>query len=170
MKSTRPSTSRRRRLFMGLCCLLWLVAGFVTAEIVLRLSIPLLMKFEQSKAQEAARESAVYEVAQQVAATGGGHLWERPGWEYRPLANFESTTGGQAMSIHINRHGFRGRDVEVPKPAGVLRMVCIGGSTTFDGLTDDHTYPALLEAKLRAMLDTDRIEVVNAGISVHDGT
>ncbi len=63
-----------------------------------------------------------------------------------------------------NNFGFRDRDVVVPKPAGVVRIVCIGGSTTEEGNSNDKTYPRLLETKLRTWFGTDRVEVINCGI------
>jgi lysophospholipase L1-like esterase len=68
--------------------------------------------------------------------------------------------------FRINSHGFRGREVSVAKPAGVLRIVCLGGSTTFDGgsVGKDRPWPEVLEAELRKRLGTSSIEVLNLGI------
>ena len=35
-------------------------------------------------------------------------------------------------SFEINRHGFRGREFELPKPAGVFRILVLGGSAVLD--------------------------------------
>ncbi|MFP4500154.1 MAG: SGNH/GDSL hydrolase family protein [Candidatus Hydrogenedentota bacterium] len=70
-----------------------------------------------------------------------------------------------------NSHGFRDDPVAVPKPGGIYRIVCIGGSTTVEGPYNALTYPNLLEEKLRRRFATDKIEVVNAGIYAgHTGT
>jgi lysophospholipase L1-like esterase len=66
-----------------------------------------------------------------------------------------------------NALGFRGKEIEVPKPAGTYRIVCLGGSTTEGiGVSNEDTYPAQLE---RALAGHDvggrRIEVVNAGFA-----
>lgn len=53
----------------------------------------------------------------------------------------------------------------VPKPRDKYRIICIGGSTTFEGSTNNSTYPALLENKLNNYFHCDRIEVLNCGIS-----
>jgi hypothetical protein len=45
----------------------------------------------------------------------------------------------------MNSFGFRSPEIEVPKPEGKFRIVCVGGSTTNAGRTNDTTYPALLE-------------------------
>jgi len=63
-----------------------------------------------------------------------------------------------------NNFGFRDADVVLPKPEGVYRVVCIGGSTTEEGNSDAATYPNIMEQKLQAALGKDRIEVINAGI------
>ncbi|HEO72079.1 MAG TPA: SGNH/GDSL hydrolase family protein, partial [Candidatus Hydrogenedentes bacterium] len=63
-----------------------------------------------------------------------------------------------------NSHGFRDEEVVLPKPEGVYRIVCIGGSTTVGGPRNDLTYPNMLEQKLRAYFDTNAIEVVNCGV------
>jgi len=64
-----------------------------------------------------------------------------------------------------NSLGFRGPEVVVPKPEGVYRIVCLGGSTTYsDAVADDETYPIVMEAMLRERHPDRNIEVVNAGV------
>lgn len=64
-----------------------------------------------------------------------------------------------------NTLGFRGPEIAIPKPEGTLRVVCLGGSTTFSDLVnDDETYPLLLERALREARPGRAIEVVNAGV------
>jgi hypothetical protein len=50
----------------------------------------------------------------------------------------------------MTSEGYRMREIALPKPAGLVRVVCIGGSTTVAGRTNDETYPALPERKLQA--------------------
>lgn len=60
----------------------------------------------------------------------------------------------------IGPAGFRGPAPAVPKPDGVRRVLCLGGSTTYgDGLADGETYPERLGERLGA-----GVEVVNAGV------
>lgn len=68
--------------------------------------------------------------------------------------------------FRINSLGFRGREVSVAKSAGVLRIVCLGGSTTFDTGTVGSARPwtEVLEAELRRRLGTEAVEVLNLGI------
>lgn len=67
-----------------------------------------------------------------------------------------------------NAQGYRDDEIALPKPPDVVRIVCVGGSTTVEGPRNDLTYPNLLEAKLRAHFKTDRIEVVNCGVYTLD--
>jgi len=64
-----------------------------------------------------------------------------------------------------NALGFRDEEIALPKPPGRYRIVCVGGSATVEGLRNDYTYPAQLERLLRERLDSDRIEVINAGVT-----
>ena len=66
-----------------------------------------------------------------------------------------------------NAHAFRGREVAVAKPPATVRVVCLGGSTTYctGATTDSRTYPAQMERMLRAhyAAASFTIEVINAG-------
>ncbi len=68
--------------------------------------------------------------------------------------------------LQINSLGFRGREFSAEKPAGVLRVVCIGGSTTFDigSVGEASPWPEVMEAELRELLGSEDIEVLNLGI------
>jgi hypothetical protein len=72
---------------------------------------------------------------------------------------------GTTYEIATNARGFRTQEFEVPKPAGRLRVVCVGGSTTVQGRTNQETYPAILEKLLRRDLPGQPIEVLNLGIN-----
>jgi lysophospholipase L1-like esterase len=66
-----------------------------------------------------------------------------------------------------NRHnslGYRGDEIALPKPAGELRIVCVGGSTTYDSDIEDYrlAYPSRLEAELRGR-GYGNVTVINAG-------
>ena len=65
---------------------------------------------------------------------------------------------------HVNRHGFRGDEVELDKGAKTFRIFTIGGSTTL-GVGNEYrdTYPYMLQAALSARYPDMRIEVQNAG-------
>lgn len=78
--------------------------------------------------------------------------------------------GAHFQVYSVNRHGFRGRELELPKPAGVYRILTLGGSAAWDtNVSDtDHTWAAQLEDRLNAEMRrrgrTRRFEVVNGGV------
>lgn len=83
---------------------------------------------------------------------------------YLSYALNETFLGADGLNRH-NPHGCRGPDFAVPKPAGIFRIVCLGGSTTYEtGVRADlEAYPARLEALLRSR-GLAQVEVVNAGV------
>lgn len=63
-----------------------------------------------------------------------------------------------------NQLGFRGPEVQIPKPAGLLRVVAMGSSTTYGLTAADQTYPVWLERTLRQHYRVTDLEVINAGV------
>ena len=69
------------------------------------------------------------------------------------------------IQIRINSHGLRGEELPERKPAGEIRILCLGGSTTAgEEVGEADTYPAQLQAMLTRHYPTRRIRVINAGI------
>ena len=68
--------------------------------------------------------------------------------------------------VHIDGGGFRGPEVTEAKPAGVLRIMVVGSSTTFDigASRDDRTWPARLQYWLQRSDPGRRVQVINAGV------
>ena len=133
---------------------LWLIVLLLGAELALRLG-----QWHSQRDSEDLR-------AFQQAVSSEETLWAIPYFEYKPSSHTELKLAGRVVySVEINRHGLRGPDFELPKPEGEFRIVCIGGSTTFEGVSNDLTYPATLERLLQKRLNTNRIRVINAGIS-----
>jgi lysophospholipase L1-like esterase len=65
----------------------------------------------------------------------------------------------------VNEYGYRGAAVAIPKPDSVLRIVTLGGSTTYGhALTADEAYPTQLERILRDDYAIPNVEVVNLGV------
>lgn len=101
-------------------------------------------------------------------------VWRTPQERYRnhPTRLFELRPNQQAYThdkpIRINALGFRGEEVQTPKPADRFRIVAMGDSVTFgNGVGEDETYAA----RLALMLSTDGLrgmEVINAGIPAYD--
>lgn len=77
-----------------------------------------------------------------------------------PIAN--KTTG----NIHINSLGFRSPELTLPKPAGVVRLAFLGGSTTYcaEVSGNEMTWPHLVWQSLSAALPESKFDYVNAGV------
>jgi lysophospholipase L1-like esterase len=72
---------------------------------------------------------------------------------------------GRGRSASVNSLGYRGEEFESPKPRGLVRVLAIGGSTTFDVCvtSDSATWTSRLEEALVRRFPGRRIEVVNGG-------
>jgi lysophospholipase L1-like esterase len=70
---------------------------------------------------------------------------------------------GPKGKIDVNAFGLRGPETTLEPRPGVLRVACIGGSTTFGlyAANNDETWPALLDARLKAA--GEAVEVLNCG-------
>lgn len=118
-----------------------------------------------------------------VAATGSGHVasllraWDPEAsslellgescFRARPGASFRFPNG---TGTTANRMGFRGPEVEVPKPPGTFRVLLLGGSSSHGFLVGDE---GTIDAHLRDLLadagaGAGRIEVVNLGFDALD--
>ncbi len=65
----------------------------------------------------------------------------------------------------VNENGFRGPAVATDKPAGTLRVVCLGGSSVYG--TANSSWGAAWPARLQQLLDKDKdrqAEVLNGGV------
>jgi len=94
-----------------------------------------------------------------------GSLYTSP----RLFCQFRPTAGAQyripGAEVRINSLGLRGEEVSREKPPGVFRVLCLGGSTTFDYFNEAGVHwPKLLEDKLRAEHPGRKVEVLNAGV------
>lgn len=64
----------------------------------------------------------------------------------------------------INSLGFRGPEISLKKTKDVIRILAIGGSTTYGaGVNNDQTWPAILQKQLNNTLNI-QVEVINAGV------
>lgn len=83
------------------------------------------------------------------------------GWALRPGVHIRG-----AWEARVNTHGFRGPPVPVDRPAGVRRVLCLGGSSVFGfgSPEDEDTWPEALQRSLRASLKDPRVQVLNGGV------
>lgn len=65
----------------------------------------------------------------------------------------------------VNSLGFRGREVETPKPAGRFRIVVIGDSVASGlGVSDDETFASQMERVLTPRFSRGNLDVVNLAV------
>jgi lysophospholipase L1-like esterase len=72
------------------------------------------------------------------------------------------SSGSSAFGIpyRINAAGLRNKEIAMPKPPGVFRVLVLGDSITLGyGLPEDSAYPRVLER----LIGSERVEVINAG-------
>jgi lysophospholipase L1-like esterase len=68
--------------------------------------------------------------------------------------------------IQINSLGFRGPELDMPKPPGRVRIAFLGSSTTFCAEVSDnfHTWPHLVTEAIRRAYPWADVDYVNAGV------
>jgi len=171
---SNPASSRQRGSRFGLILFL-LVLGLISWEIIGRVvGIPRTTPLKFA--------AAAWTVASggSLAGTGVGTPPDAEQLKknaYRPLPYVmyglkpnwsregQVHPDGEVLTKTSNSLGFRGREVVMPKPAGIYRIVCLGGSTTYsDAVGDADAYPLLLEQQLRKARPDKDIEVINAGV------
>jgi lysophospholipase L1-like esterase len=149
--SRRPWADRRLPIARGtaLACGAAVLAAFLLGEGVLRV--------------RGFREwgSAVRTPLPLSAMRRPGDQELQPGrYASRAVSDFNPTQS-RVVFFTVNRVGLRGKAPALPKPVGTLRIVCLGGSTTFGyHVTDGEEWPARLGERLGR---DGRIEVLNAG-------
>ena len=117
---------------------------------------------KQSWDEYLARQTRLSELrAQQGMERGRSHPIF--GWTYNP--GFAIDDAELELRLPINSHALRGEEFPTQKPAGELRILCLGGSTTAgEEVADEETYPAQLQALLCERLPGRAIRVINGGV------
>ena len=92
----------------------------------------------------------------------------RPSWTSGQtlgrLLRHETVVGERSVSLRTNSLGLRGGEPAVPKPSGVLRVVCLGDERVLAaGVPHDETFCHRLQVALQKR-SARRIEVINAGV------
>jgi lysophospholipase L1-like esterase len=74
--------------------------------------------------------------------------------------------GYSSGHISINRLGFRGPEITMPKPADTVRVAYLGASTTWcaEVSGNDYVWPHLVTASLRQAFPEVRFDYVNGGV------
>lgn len=137
MSPTRAARPRRSRLLLSL---LVVVGGLLLLEGAVRVRQWLLY----------GRAGSFYEFERDPDS---GLRLPRPG-----------VTRGRDRVIEVNSLGFRGPELEVPKPAGRVRVAFLGGSTTFcaEASSNEATWPALVTAGLAEAFPGHAFDYANA--------
>jgi lysophospholipase L1-like esterase len=159
-----PDMAFRRRLVRALAGA-WLVLAAVTIAF---LAGEAWLRFERLgdvRASERFRATNVFFANAMELQAGTHSLWARRWQEYEPGAKVDVVVGGERFVVQMNSRGYRTHEFAVPKPDGLVRVICIGGSTTVAGRTNDETYPAFLERKLRLRFPGLPLEVLDLGVS-----
>lgn len=140
---------RRRALVLGAA----LVAGLLLAEFLVRgLDLGPAPPIERSGGH--VRKSGV----------PGLRLEPLPGGKTRLFIQASRDGARRVIWMHVNAQGFRGPEVSLEKPEGVLRVACLGDSHTFGyGVGEGEAWPAVLRAELGA-----GVEVLNCGVGGMD--
>ncbi len=125
----------------------------IAAGIMLVLEVVLRLYFGSFGSE---REKIMYLYSTEQIRGLPSRILPMPYVNYVPSPNFEGH----------NQLGYRGPEIEVPKPVGVFRIVALGGSTTYSTSTSaEESYPAQLQQILQAdPYGYRQVEVVNAGV------
>jgi len=74
------------------------------------------------------------------------------------------TTGSDSFLVQFNSEGLRGPEFTIIKPDNTLRIITVGGSTTFgSGVLDHQTFPTYLQSFYDDLNLDINFEVINAG-------
>ncbi|MDD5617982.1 MAG: SGNH/GDSL hydrolase family protein [Candidatus Omnitrophica bacterium] len=131
----------------------------VIAELYLRVYVAFIDRINPYKDKKSYMEMAIIYAKDET-------LWEVPFLKYKKNCSLRlGLKNGKSLDIQTDRFGYRTKDFNIQKPKGMIRVVCIGGSTTIEGISNSKTYPAILEEKLKNYFNTDKIEVLNIAVS-----
>lgn len=157
----RTPSLRLRRLLLVARTGLWLVFVLVCAEAVL-----CFQRWQDNRAFPTATATLMNPFIAAGTLSSAEELWaDKTKKRYKANAAIRFPVGNTEYVVHTNSHGWRTPEFVIEKPAGFFRIVCIGASTTFDGPTNDRTYPALVAEELRRRHPQTQLEVLNLGIS-----
>ena len=87
-------------------------------------------------------------------------------WTPHPYLTYYPTPNYIKGQTHHNSLGYRNDEFLLKKPAGVYRIVSLGGSSTYDVRIEDNdkTFTAQLEKLLEGEYGYQNVEVINGGV------
>lgn len=87
-------------------------------------------------------------------------------WTSHPYLTYSPTPNYRKGRTHHNSLGYRNDEFSLEKPAGVYRIVALGGSSTYDIRIEDNnqTFTTQLENLLKDKYGYQNVEVINAGV------
>lgn len=132
------------------------VTGLVTL-ILLEITVRIWLGF-------LADEQSFYKYASMRQLRKLPKLTSRKWTPHRYLGYYPTPDYSKGENKH-NSLGYRGDEIDLPKPSDRFRIVCLGGSTTYTTEIDDYkmSYPDLLEHELKQR-GYDNVDVINAGV------
>ena len=119
--------SRPRPLLRALATLWLALSGLVIAGLVAELWLR-VDRAGSLRASERFRSRNVFFAHTPQLNAASRTLWLKPWFKYRPRARAELVIGGEHFLVEINSRGFRTAEFALPKPPGLVRVACIGGS------------------------------------------
>lgn len=131
------------------------------------IAVPAWLLDDDNFAQGVVPDEETQNIAWLRHFTEARYIWTKlkPNVDVDYVNPFNDIEVAKGVTFHFssNNNGFRSREFG-PKVPGVIRIVCIGDSSTFGwGVDDEYTYPHLFEARLRRA-GGPRVEVFNLGI------
>ncbi len=131
------------------------IAAFLAAEVGLRARDSMLGRGWNSPERRMVYDGSLYAVPRIFCQ-----------FRHRPGARYLIPGSDPPAEVRINSLGLRGEEVSRQKPAGTYRILCLGGSTTFDAFNGTAVHwPLLLEKKLDEEFPGRDFEVLNAGVN-----
>jgi len=69
----------------------------------------------------------------------------------------------ECWDIEINSQGLRSYEIDENKSDEIFRIITLGGSTTYGGVSNEKTWPGHLQRIIEEYIPDKKIEVINAG-------
>lgn len=92
-----------------------------------------------------------------------------PGVRYELIPGVRAVTPRSRVEIQVNSLGFRGPEVQTPKPEGSMRIAVLGDSIAFGRTYEEvKIFPTRLAALLNLAYPDTPTEVINASLSGRD--